>query len=216
MADIQIEKFPGVMSDQKVRLIAKDPSIFLETPSLLDPLKSTQGVVFPFTPNIQMSHDANYGTYDVVHSNYQSQYYTNSPNPNIALTAMFTSQTEKEVLHTAAALHFFRSCTKMDFGEDTRSSTAGTPPPVLLLSAFGILHAKNIPVVLRNFSYTMPEDVDYVSFSYGGTGEVMSLPTQLIVSLTFGVQYTGERQREFNIKDYRQGRGLNDSGKGFI
>lgn len=210
MAQDKLTAYSGVKSNQKVRLIAKDPSIFMGTPSLLDPIKNTSGVVFPYTPTLQVSHDANYGSFETVHSNYQTLFYTNTSNPTINVTATFTASDAAEALHTAGALHFFRTCTKMDFGEENRGATgtAGTPPPVLLLSAYGILHAERIPVVIRNFSYTMPEDVDYVSFDYGPDNTTMSLPASILVSLTLGVQYTPSRQREFNINDFRTGAGI--------
>ena len=82
---------------------------------ILDPLKFGEdkvGVEFPLTPTIMMAHSSNYGTYDVTGSVYQQNYYMSTPNPNMSITAMFPSNTEQEARYTAAALHFFKSCTK--------------------------------------------------------------------------------------------------------
>jgi hypothetical protein len=150
----------GVASDQKVRLIPKDLSLLQD--GLVSPLMSTMGIVFPYTPTIMVGHSAQYGQYDITQGQYQQQFFVNSPNPSISLTATFTSQTTKELEYTIACLTFLKSCTKSDFGEQRRD-TAGTPPPVLLFSAYGLSHFKNVPVVVKSVSYTLPEDVDYVS-----------------------------------------------------
>lgn len=214
----------GLSSDQKVKLICKDAGVLKSvrqtsssstSAGLLQHLALASdrvGVVFPYTPTVQISHDVNYGTYDIVHSNYQPHYYTNSQNPSLSVTATFTAQTQHDALYSAAAIHFFKSMTKMDFGEGNRGTSgtgmAGMPPPVLLFSAYGILNSKNIPVVLKNFSYTLPEDVDYVTFEDSPSGELVSVPTQFVVSLTLGVQYTPSKMREFNIEKYRSGDAL--------
>ena len=135
----------GIASDQKVRLIPKDLSLLQD--GLVSPLMSTMGIVFPYTPTIMVGHAAQYGQYDITQGQYQQQFFVNSPNPSISLTATFTSQTTKELEYTIACLTFLKSCTKSDFGEQRRD-TAGTPPPVLLFSAYGLSHFKNVPVVL--------------------------------------------------------------------
>ena len=60
--------------------------------SILSPLSKDSGVVFPYTPTIMMAHSANYGTYDVAGSIYQQNYYMNTPNPSISITAQFSSK----------------------------------------------------------------------------------------------------------------------------
>lgn len=150
----------GLASDQKARLIPKDQTLLQD--GLVSPLAKTAGIVFPYTPTIMVGHTAHYGQYDITHGMYQQQFFINSPNPTISLTATFTSQTRSEIAYAIACLTFLKSCTKSDFGEQRRE-TAGTPPPVLLFSAYGAAHFKNVPVVVKSVSYTLPEDVDYVS-----------------------------------------------------
>ena len=103
---------------------------------LLDTSGKKLGVEFPLTPTIQMSHSANYGTYDVTGSIYQQNYYINTPNPPMSITALFPANTVDEALYSVAALHFFKSCTKSDFGSQA-GATAGTPPPILKFTCYG-------------------------------------------------------------------------------
>lgn len=171
---------------------------------VLAPLSRDRGVVFPYTPTIQFGHSASYGSYDITHSMYLPSYYSNTPNPSISITANFTANTNDEAAYTAAALQFFKTCTKMDYGEQRRT-TAGTPPPILNLNVYNrnAVHAKASPVVVRSFNYTLPEDVDYVEGSFG------VVPTMLVMSLELTLQMSPATVRKrFNIDTFAQGRML--------
>tara|TARA_R110002074_G_scaffold73529_1_gene168826 strand:+ start:623 stop:1294 length:672 start_codon:yes stop_codon:yes gene_type:complete len=160
------------------------------------------GVIFPFTPTMQISHQASYGTYDATHTIYQPNYYINTPSPTISITANFASNDLQEAAYTAAALHFFKTCTKGDFGQQRRE-TAGTPPPILKLRAYAKngLHANSTPVVIRSFNYTMQEDVNYVEGDFG------IVPTMLVCSLELSVQIAPSKVRkEFNIDTFSKGK----------
>lgn len=162
----------GVASNQQVRILSKDPSLIADY-GLLKPLKKTgNGVYFPFTPTINFTHSASYGSYDITHSIYQQNFYQMSPNPTINLTASFAPQTIDDMAYAVAALNFFKSCTKGDFGaytvEGRVNEKAGLPPPVLVLSGYGHLNMNNVPVIVRSVNYTFPEDTDYVMLGFDG------------------------------------------------
>ena len=194
----------GVSSNHKVRLFAKQPGEYSSGPFQV--LKG--GVIFPYTPTINFNHSANYGSYETTHSVFQPQYYINTPNPTISVTATFTAQSEEEALYSAAAIHFFQSVTKSSFGE---SANPGKPPSVLLFSGFGALHAERVPVVLRNFTYTLIEDTDYVTVDVAGLGET-SIPTQFIVGLELAVQIMPSKASRFNLQNYQNGMLLRGGG----
>lgn len=192
----------------KVSLKAQKENPFPLT-GVLAPLRDTTlpdfmgGVTFPFTPTMQLSHQANYGTYDATHTAYQPNYYINTPSPSISITANFVSNDLTEAAYTAASIQFFKSCTKPDFGEAAKlRGTAGTPPPILVLAAYGknTMHAQNVPVVIRSFNYTMQEDVNYVEGDFG------VLPTMLVMSLELSVQLSPNRVRkQFDIRSFSSG-----------
>ena len=200
----------------KVKLVMKQQGKPFNFFGVLRPLLEDRGVVFPYTPTIQFSHNANYGAYEVQGSVYQQNYYMNTANPTINVTALFSSNTIDEAKHTAAALQFFKSCTKSDFGVQSQE-TAGTPPPILKFSAYGLIHASHVPVILRNFSYTLVEDSDYVDVDIEN-GESVTIPTLLLVSIDLVPQIPPKKVKEqFNIRGYASGsllRGKN--GGGFI
>jgi hypothetical protein len=127
---------------------------------LLQPLKTTNGVVFPYTPAISTSYRANYTPYDLTHSNYRGYFYQNSYTDQVNLTAPFTAQSTSDAAYVLAVIHFFRSVTKMFYGQDAQR---GSPPPLVFLSGLGDYQFNNHPCVVTSFNYTLPPDVDYIS-----------------------------------------------------
>jgi hypothetical protein len=149
-------------ADWRVRLqlapgatyLYKDPA-----PGILAPLFSTDGVIFPYTPSIETSYTANYDKYDLVHSNYRGYYYKNSAVNDINIRGTFTAQDTAEAEYMLAVIHFFRSITKMFYGQD---ALRGAPPPLVYLSGFGDFQFNDHPCLVSNFSYSLPNDVDYI------------------------------------------------------
>jgi hypothetical protein len=134
------------------------------------PLLYTDGVIFPYTPTISTAYRANYSTYDLTHSNYRGYFYQNSAVEEISLTGTFTAQDTSEANYLLAVIHFFRSVTKMFYG--ATDPMRGAPPPVCFLSGLGQYQFNYHPVLVSNFSYSLPNDVDYIragSVSNNGT-----------------------------------------------
>ena len=127
---------------------------------LLQPLKVTNGIVFPYTPTISTAYRANYSPYDLTHSNYRGYFYQNSYTDIINVTATFTAQSTSDAAYVLAVIHFFRSVTKMFYGQDAQR---GSPPPLVFLSGLGDYQFNNHPCLVQQFNYTLPADVDYIS-----------------------------------------------------
>jgi hypothetical protein len=131
----------------------------IKAAGILAPLKATNGVIFPYTPQISTNYKANYSYYDLTHSNYRGYYYQNSYTDTVTITATFTAQSTDEANYLLAVIHFFRSVTKMFYGQ---SSHVGSPPPVCFLYGLGEHQFNKHPVLVTNFAYTLPADVDYI------------------------------------------------------
>lgn len=128
---------------------------------LLQPLKVTNGVIFPYTPSITTAYKANYSNYDLTHSNYRGYFYQNSYTDAITINAPFTAQSTADAAYVLAVIHFFRSVTKMFYGQDT--TYRGSPPPLVFLSGLGDYQFNNHPCLVQSFNYVLPADVDYIS-----------------------------------------------------
>jgi hypothetical protein len=143
--------------------------------NILEPLRETNGVIFPYTPTINVVYSANYDQTNIVHSNYRVPQYSNSYVDNVTITGEFTAQDTYEANYLLATIHFFRSLTKMFFGQD-ENPIAGTPPPLCYLSGMGSFQFSNHPLAVTNFSYSLPNDVDYIKTT-GPTLPGLALPT---------------------------------------
>ena len=153
------------LPDWRVRLQLAEGATYLyksqDSPGILGPLQDTNGVIFPYTPNIQVQYGAHYDPVDITHSNYKVFQYKNSSVDNISITADFTAQDTYEARYLLAVIHFFRSVTKMFYGNDLNPKN-GTPPPLCYLSGLGEFNFNQHPLAVTNFTYTLPNDVDYI------------------------------------------------------
>jgi len=134
-----------------------DPTILAS--SLLYPLKGTNGVIWPFTPTVNLTHTANYSSTALTHSNYPAHFYNNSEVADITVTGEFTVQSAADGQYLMAAIYFFRSVTKMFFGQ---GANVGNPPPIVFLDGYGSHYLPHVPCVVTSFSHTMPNEVDYI------------------------------------------------------
>ena len=131
-------------------------------PGILKPLIATSGIIFPYSPQITVTYAANYSATELTHSNYKIQNYKNSGIESVNIVADFTVQDSAEANYLLAVIHFFKSVTKMFYGQDQNPSR-GTPPPLVYLTGFGQYQFDMHPVVITNFTHTFPSDVDYVN-----------------------------------------------------
>lgn len=173
------------------------------------PLAQTNGIIFPYTPNISVAHQVEYSQYDLVHTNYQQNSYSKTRNPALQVTGMFASQTPEEARYTVAAMHFLRVTSKMNFGY--YDDDAGTPPPVLEFSAYGAYNFHRIPVLIGSFNIIYEDDVDYVEVDTAG--ETVQIPTILTIAIDLLPQYSPQKQNNFSIDRLASGAGYRD---GFI
>ena len=129
-------------------------------------LRATNGVVFPYTPSINVTHTARYGEQKLTHSNYANYFYEGSEVQSITVQGEFSVQTPEEGKYLLAAIMFFRSCTKMFFGKSNQQPLAGSPPPLVFLNGYGKYIFPSVPCVITSFQQTLPGDVDYLEVSH--------------------------------------------------
>jgi hypothetical protein len=148
--------------DWRVRLRLAPQAKYLynaPNPGILKPLQVTDGVIFPYTPTIATAYKANYNSYDLTHSNFRGYFYQNSYVEPIQLTATFTAQSTAEANYLLAVISFFKSITKMFYGQDAER---GAPPPLTYLTGLGEYQFNEHPCLVSQFNYTLPADVDYI------------------------------------------------------
>ena len=148
----------STIDDWRVRLTLPTWPSFRGSP-VLKPLHDVGGMIFPYTPNIQITNSASYTKLTPVHSDYIFQAYQHSDPGTITITAPMNVEDTDQALYWIASLHYFRAITKMFSGGDPK---AGNPPPIVQLNGYGSYVFKNIPVVVTNFSTSLTADCDYI------------------------------------------------------
>ena len=134
------------------------------------------GMRWPVTPFINMSHSASYDAKSVIHNNYPYYAYQNSQVDQITISGSFPVNDQKSGLAWLGTLHFLRTVTKMYYGEGLNQ---GNPPPVCRLNGYGDFVYKNVPVIITNFNVELREQVDYIGVTMptGGLASSTTPPT---------------------------------------
>jgi hypothetical protein len=209
--------------DWRVRLsLAPDSNYLYNAPSkeeqgILAPLNATYGVIFPYTPKIDVSYKASYANESLTHSNYLNYFYKSSSVDSVRISCPFTAQDTTEAAYLLAVIHFFRSATKMFYGQDAQR---GAPPPLVFLTGLGQYQFNNHPCVITSFEYSLPADVDYIragSPNQNGTdlisrrtSEKNNLPTGIASSIQDRLRtlFSSQGIAKGAVQTYSQGAAL--------
>lgn len=207
--------------DHRVRLSLPPKSKILYNsgmpPALIAPLAETNGIVFPYTPNVIFQHTADYSRTSPTHSNYPFNFYTSSSVQDITVFGNFTVDSGPDALYVLGVIQFLRTITKM-FGE-ADGALAGNPPPIMRLSGHGQHMLPSIPCVVNTVSITLPTDVDYFTIPGGSANGFNASPgttrvprnTEISVGLT--PTYSRNKLKNFGLDTLASGAG---SSEGFI
>jgi hypothetical protein len=204
-------------SDWRVRLhLPTEISSFRG--SIFTPLiNSNNSMVFPTTPQIILSHAANYNSLTPVHTNYPYPVYQNSQVEDINITCEWPVENEADGRYWIAAVQFLRSVTKMFYGT---SPNRGAPPPVTHLSGYGDFIFNRVPVVVKLFTMDLGDSVDYIKVPISGSSnsslsqipEIASTSgsytyVPVLSRLTVSVQpaFSRTETSKFNLDRFAQG-----------
>ena len=214
--------------DWRVRLhLPTNISMFASSPILKPLHDSSNSMVFPTTPQILVSHLANYNQLSPTHSNYSHPIYMNSAVEDITITAEFPVENEADGRYWIAAVHFLRSATKMFYGN---SSNRGAPPPLVHLSGYGDFIFDKVPAVIKLFTLDLPDNVDYMEVPIDKDFDIDTIPelnrtniaggysyvpTLSRINVTIQPTYSRDTTRRFSLDTYVNG-GYIGGGQGII
>lgn len=156
---------------------------------------------FPYTPSIQTISSANYSSYDPTQSNFQQRAFDMSANAEFTFAAPIVIENVEQAQTVLQGMNFFRGAMKMNFGKN--DANRGLPPPVLRLNAHNVY--QNVPVLVRDFTYNLDADVDYIEFP-GENGETIRLPVTSTFVLSLTTSYSPKNVRDnFTLDKYLNG-----------
>lgn len=198
--------------DRRIRLRPKSGiKTFVGDSFILKPLIETNGLMFPFTPVVQLNRQTRYGEYAATHNIQDYKAFSGTSALSVQIEGIFTAQNQDEALYMLASYHFLKACSLMSFGKDSLNVAApGTPPPVLLLSGYGAFMMNDLPIIIEDCNMELPNDVDYVGVKVNGA--VTNLPTKTTISIKGTVQNTPSKLRQFDWGKYVQGSLMSDKG----
>lgn len=199
--------------DWRVRL-GVPPLPGFESSPILKPLyESNNSMVWPLTPQVILSHSANYSNLSPAHTNYPFPIYQNSQVDDINISGEFPVETQADGRYWLAAVHFLRSVTKMYYGSS--SPFRGAPPPVIRLNGYGDFAFKDVPVVVKLFTVDLPNSVDYIQVPIDGpadaysdlktSGNMAYVPTLSTLTVILGIAYSRDEVRQFSLESFVRG-----------
>ena len=194
--------------DQRVRLIV--PESYLIGPAA-GPVSSSSGqgvlarnggIIFPYTPTINLSHKATYANVNTMHSNYTQYFYKSSAVSEIKIEAKFTVKNSLDGAILLAVQHLCKALTKMQFGNDPN---AGSPPPICRLMAYGDYQLDSAPVAVQDFSVSYPENVDYFTVSEELGYGITTVPVLCTLSLGLIPMYSRNEMLNATVSGWLTG-----------
>lgn len=170
-----------------------------------DPSEVILSKVSPTT--ISESVSVNYEDIQPLHSPGSTKVYKNTSNRSYgSVNIRLVARDNLEADYILRCMNLVRAWTKPYFGINTfreldnlgRGHLFGAPPPILNLSCYGKTHIKDVAVVLTNYSWSWPYDVDYIAASNNE-------PVPVIFDLSLSLEETLSLDQlyEFNIYNYK-------------
>lgn len=117
-------------------------------------------VVFEASAPLSESRQADYGGYDITHLPTALISYRKTSSRMFEISGKLISRTPQEATTNANNLDRIRSWLLPDFG------TTGATPPILRLYGYRNKNIDGRKVVLKSYSWSFPEDTDYI---FGGS-----------------------------------------------
>lgn len=166
-------------------------------------LAKTGGCMWPYTPSITFGSSATYSNSTPTHALYPYVVYQNSQVNDIAISGEFTCQNEDEATYIIAAQHYLKTMTKSAYAN---SANQGSPPPIVFLNGYGQYMFQNVPVVVKDWSISLPSEVDYIQAKTGTYA-----PTKVTITATCQVAYSRNKTQSFSLQSFAA-----SGGGGFV
>ena len=199
---------PGAKNDWRVRITCQWNNFNSPLFSLLE---ETGGVVWPYMPNITVSTKADYTAFNPIHSNYTIHSYKGSMVDDIQISGDFSCETETDAAYWIAATTFFKTATKMFFGQ---GANAGNPPLICNLTGYGSSVFDKVPVIIKSFSVDLKDDVNYIRCNTFGTNTWV--PVMSTITVTVSPVYNRQRMRQFSLENYAKGQMAGSGNVGYL
>ena len=166
-------------------------------------LQNAGGIVFPYTPSINVDFKADYASQTPLHSNFAINFYQRSSIGNIAITGKFTVSNDEDAETYLATVHLIKALIRMRSGGKTGDPDSGSPPPVCRLFGHGEWMFENVPVAITSFRLDLPDSVDYYTMAASEEESYeTSVPIVSSIAITCIPMYSRNEMLKFNVSRY--------------
>jgi hypothetical protein len=196
--------FMTISNDFRAKLQAKPGAIQEiygiknDSANLLGPIARSNGMIMPYTPAIQVNQAVvDYAQYNLPQTNFDYFAFSRRSSPTFSVTAPYTAQDQEEARYMLAVIHFLRTVTMSYYGIQNKEKR-GIPPPVLLFSAYGPYMYEKVPVLVRNVSFGLDQEIDYVPAGSFSKDISVANNTQEAYRVINGIPYSQEEIQQMN------------------
>ena len=198
-------------TDHRVRINVPGDYLVRTTGGPAGELFDSNGIIFPYTPQISLEHKADYTSPSVIHTNFAQHFYQRSAVGAITIQGKFTVQNDADAGVYLSTIHLLRSLTKMLVNGEPN---AGSPPPVCRLFAYGPYMLNNVPVAVSSFRNDLPDNVDYYALpSSNAPFKSSMVPVVSTIAVTLLPMYSRNEQQQFTVSGWLSN---NLNSKGFL
>jgi len=207
------EQQPTVVNvfDIKGKQIGKDYRVKIMVPNNywsnytagpFDELYNLGGIVFPYTPSINVEFKADYASQTPLHSNFAINFYQRSSVGPISIAGKFTVSNDRDAAIYLSTMHLLKALTRMRSGGKTGDPDSGSPPPVCRLFGHGEWMFENVPVAITNYRIDLPDNVDYYTMPASDKFSETSVPTISTIQINCLPMYSRNEMLKFNVSQY--------------
>lgn len=164
-------------------------------------------IVFTVMPIVDENRSASYDSLTPTQHPGSIQVYKTTSSRTFNINGKFISRSIDEANRTLKYLNTIRAWVMPYYGSGTAESypnKIGLPPEILRFNAYGDKNLKDIPVVLTNYSWTYPEDVDYVQ-AIDSDNKSYPVPRIIEISLSIMECYAPNELSKFDLMAYKNG-----------
>jgi hypothetical protein len=162
-------------------------------------------ITFEIMPAVSESGSAEYTPFSPIQHPGDILKYKGSASRDWGINVKLVSRNVQEATDNLRKINLIRSWRMPFYGTGTAADAAtarylGAPPPVLSLKGYGPQMIGPVTCVLTNYSWTHPNDVDYIPTSTG-----TPFPVLLDIQLSLKESYSPAEYTRFDLLAYRNG-----------
>lgn len=176
-----------------------------------------RSIIFEASPTVGESRHASYGNYQLVHMPADMLAYQSTNSRSFNVNGQLISRNADEARANAGYLDLARQWVLPNFGEGSTVTKGkeGSNPPILKLYAYNNDNINGLQVVLKSYSFSFPNEVDYI-YTNDRAEQMTPFPAIATLTLELAELYSAEQLAQgawsINLDPNKLGQALDHAG----